>query len=163
MSKLKDNDYKNKVIEESCDAVELFVDRARAADADFELSPVNAAAVGQVCRRLDGVPLAIELAAARVSAMSPAELATALDRRFEVLAGGRRRAVKRQQTLRATIDWSYDLLDEPQQRLLARLAVFTGDCTRDAAEAVCAGEPIDARAVFGLLAGLVDRSLVVAD
>ena len=95
--------------------------------------------------------------------MSPAELATALDRRFEVLAGGRRGAVKRQQTLRATIDWSYDLLDESQQRLLARLAVFAGGCTRDAAEAVCAGEPIEARAVFGLLAGLVDRSLVVAE
>ena len=72
-------------------------------------------------------------------------------------------AVKRQQTLRATIDWSYDLLDEPQQRLLARLAVFAGGCTRDAAEAVCAGEPIEARAVFGLLAELVDRSLVVAE
>ena len=120
-------------------------------------------AVVQVCRRLDGVPLAIELAAARVTSMSPAELASALDRRFDLLAGGRRRAVKRQQTLRATIDWSYDLLDESQQRLLARLAVFAGGCTREAAEAVCAGGPIEGRAVFGLLTDLVDRSLVVAE
>ncbi|MEX1007414.1 MAG: adenylate/guanylate cyclase domain-containing protein [Acidimicrobiia bacterium] len=145
------------------DAVQLFVDRARGADAAFAVGRDNAEAVVRVCRRLDGVPLAIELAAARVSAMNPMELAAALDRRFEVLAGGRRGALKRQQTLRATIDWSYDLLDEPQQRLLARLAVFTGSCTREAAEAVCAGEPIDTRAAFELLAGLVDRSLVVAD
>ena len=133
------------------DAVQLFVERARAADADFVLDAANASAVGQVCRRLDGVPLAIELAAARVTSMSPAELASALDRRFDVLAGGRRRAVKRQQTLRATIDWSYDLLDESQRRLLARLAVFAGGCTREAAEAICAGGPIDGRAVLGLL------------
>ena len=145
------------------DAVRLFVERARAADADFVLDAANAPAVGQVCRRLDGVPLAIELAAARVTSMSPAELASALDRRFDVLAGGRRRAVKRQQTLRATIDWSYDLLDESQQRLLARLAVFAGGCTREAAEAVCAGGPIDGRAVLGLLTDLVARSLVIAD
>jgi predicted ATPase/class 3 adenylate cyclase len=145
------------------DAVQLFVDRACAADADFELGAGNADAVAQVCRRLDGVPLAIELAAARVTAMSLSELATALDRRFDVLAGGRRRAVKRQQTLRATIDWSYDLLDEHQRRLLSRLAVFTGGCTRDAAERICGFAPLDPAAVFGLLTELVDRSLVVAD
>ena len=145
------------------DAVQLFVERGRAADADFALSAANAPAVGQVCRRLDGVPLAIELAAARVTSMSPAELAAALDRRFDVLAGGRRRAVKRQQTLRATIDWSYDLLDESEQLLLARLAVFAGGCTREAAEAICAGGPIDGRAVLGLLTSLVARSLVVAE
>jgi predicted ATPase len=145
------------------DAVQLFVERARAADADFVLSAANGAAVGQVCRRVDGVPLAIELAAARVTSMSPRELASALDRRFDVLAGGRRRAVKRQQTLRATIDWSYDLLDESQQRLLARLAVFAGGCTRDAVGAICAGGPIEGRAVLGLLADLVARSLLVAE
>ena len=116
-----------------------------------------------MCRRLDGVPLAIELAAARVTSMSPTELASALNHRFDVLAGGRRRAVKRQQTLRATIDWSYDLLDESQRRLLARLAVFAGGCTREAAEAICAGDPIDGRAVLGLLTDLVARSLVIAD
>ena len=143
--------------------MQLFVERARAADADFVLGAANGAAVGQVCRRLDGVPLAIELAAARVTSMSPAELASALDRRFDLLAGGRRRAVKRQQTLRATIDWSYDLLDEWQQRLLVRLAVFAGGCIRDAAEAICAGAPIEARAVLGLLTDLVARSLVVAE
>jgi predicted ATPase/class 3 adenylate cyclase len=145
------------------DAVRLFMDRAHAADRTFELSLGNAASVVRVCRRLDGVPLAIELAAARVSLMSPAELASALDHRFEVLAGGRRGAVKRHQTLRATIDWSYDLLDESQQRLLARMAVFEGGATREAAEKVCAGAPIESRAVFGLLGELVARSLVVAE
>ena len=109
------------------------------------------------------MPLAIELAAARVTLMSPAELAAALDHRFDLLAGGRRGAVKRQQTLRATIDWSYDLLDDTQRRLLARLSIFAGGCTREATEAVCAGEPIEARAVFGLLGELVARYLVVAE
>jgi predicted ATPase/class 3 adenylate cyclase len=145
------------------DAVQLFVERAQAADADFRLDNGNVAAVAQVCRRLDGVPLAIELAAARIITMSPSELAAALDRRFEVLAGGRRRAVKRHQTLRATIDWSYDLLDESHRRLLARLAVFAGGCARDAAQAVCAGDPVEPAAVFELLADLVARSLVVVD
>jgi predicted ATPase len=119
--------------------------------------------VAQVCRRLDGVPLAIELAAARISAMNPAELARGLDRRFETLAGGRRRAVQRHQTLRAAIDWSYELCTEAEQRLLARLAVFAAGCTRDAAEAVCGTAPIQAARVFELLADLVARSLVVAE
>jgi predicted ATPase/class 3 adenylate cyclase len=144
-------------------AVALFVDRARAAHAPFELSAENARSVVQVCRRLDGIPLAIELAAARVHVMSPAELAAALDHRFDLLSGGRRGAVKRQQTLRATIDWSYDLLSEAQQVLLARLAVFAGGGTRDAVEAVCGGEPIVPRSVFALLTELVDRSLVVPE
>jgi predicted ATPase/class 3 adenylate cyclase len=144
-------------------AVALFVDRAQATHAAFALTPANARSVVQVCRRLDGIPLAIELAAARVHVMSPAELASALDHRFDVLAGGRRGAIKRQQTLRATIDWSYDLLSVSQQRLLARLSVFAGGCTRDAAEVVCAGEPIEARSVFSLLTELVDRSLVNAE
>jgi predicted ATPase/class 3 adenylate cyclase len=145
------------------EAVQLFVDRAHAADSAFALTAENADAVVQVCRRLDGVPLAIELATARINMMSPAELGAALDQRFEVLAGGRRGAVKRQQTLKATIDWSYDLLSEAQQCLLARLSVFAGGCTREGAEAVCAGEPIEARAIFGLLGDLVARSLVVAE
>jgi predicted ATPase/class 3 adenylate cyclase len=144
------------------DAVRLFVERAGASDADFVLDAANTSAVAQVCRRLDGVPLAIELAAARVTSMTPAELASALDRRFDLLAGGRRRAVKRQQTLRATIDWSYDLLDESQQRLLARLAVFAGGCTREAAEVICAGGSIEGSAMLGLLTDLVGRSLVDA-
>jgi predicted ATPase/class 3 adenylate cyclase len=145
------------------DAVHLFVERAQGVDPDFSLTAQNAAAVAQVCRRLDGVPLAIELAAARISAMNPAELASGLDRRFETLAGGRRRAVQRHQTLRAAIDWSYELCTEPEQRLLARLAVFAGGCTRDAGEAVCSGAPISEARVFELLADLVGRSLVVAE
>jgi predicted ATPase/class 3 adenylate cyclase len=144
-------------------AVRLFVDRAVAVDAGFVLSSSNAAAVAEVCRRLDGIPLAIELAAARLAMMSPAELATRLDRRFRVLAGGRRGAVERHQTLRAAIDWSYELLTVPQQVLLARLSVFAGGCTLGAAEAVCAGGPIDSDDVFDLLGDLVARSLVLAD
>src|SRR3954451_719023 len=144
------------------DAVRLFEERAAAIDPDFALTRENAAAVVQICRRLDGVPLAIELAAARVTTMNPAELARGLDRRFDTLAGGRRRAVQRHQTLRAAIDWSYELCSEPEQRLLARLAVFSGGCTRNAVEGICAGEPLEARAVFQLLAALVTKSLVVA-
>jgi predicted ATPase/class 3 adenylate cyclase len=145
------------------EAVHLFVERARGVDPEFDLTVENAVAVAQVCRRLDGVPLAIELAAARVSAMNPAELARGLDRRFETLAGGRRRAVQRHQTLRAAIDWSYELLSEPERRLLARMAVFAGGCTRDALEVVCAGAPIEAPRMFDLLTSLVARSLVVAE
>jgi len=145
------------------DAVTLFVDRAQQVEDDFVLSSENANSVLQICRRLDGVPLAIELAAARITTMNPAELASALDRRLEVLSGGRRRAIKRHQTLRATIDWSYELLSEPQRRLLARLSVFTGGCTREAAEEVCGTEPLNPRKVFELLSDLVAQSLVVAD
>ena len=145
------------------DAVRLFVERAQAVKDDFSLTSANAADVVQICDRLDGVPLAIELAAARVTAMNPKELAQRLDRRFELLAGGRRRAIERHQTLRATIDWSYDLLSEAQQRLLGRLAVFAGGCTLEAAETVCTGDPITGGDVLELFAGLVARSLVVAD
>ena len=134
------------------DAVRLFEERAVAGTAGFELSDENAAAVARVCRRLDGVPLAIELAAARVPAMTPAELAERLDRRFQVLSGGRRGAVERHQTLRAAIDWSYELLSEPEQRLLARLAVFAGGSTLDSAEAVCGDDGIDPDRVFEYLA-----------
>jgi predicted ATPase len=144
-------------------AVRLFATRAQGVKPDFAVTTANAAAVAQVCRRLDGVPLAIELAAARVPAMTPAELLGRLERRFEVLAGGKRGAVERHQTLRATIDWSYELLSEPQQRLLARLTVFAGGCTPDATEAVCAGGPVEAATVWELIAALVARSLVVAE
>jgi len=147
----------------AADAVQLFVARAAAAKADFVLTDQNADAVVQVCRHLDGVPLAIELAAARVPAMSPAVLLSRLNQRFRVLSGGRRGAVERHQTLRAAIDWSYELCSEPEQRLLARLTVFSGGCTLEAAEAVCGGEGIDTGAVFELVAVLVARSLVVAD
>jgi predicted ATPase len=144
------------------DAVRLFVERAALVDPEFVLSAQNVEAVGQICRRLDGLPLAIELAAARVGAMTPAELAQALAQRFDILASGRRRAVPRHQTLRAAIDWSFELCSDSERRLLARLAVFAGGGTRSAVEAVCAGEPIRAREVFESLAGLVAKSLVVA-
>jgi predicted ATPase len=144
-------------------AVRLFVDRAVAVDADFALSAANAAAVATVCRRLDGIPLAIELAATRAATMSAAELASRLDQRFRLLAGGRRGTVERHRTLWAAIDWSYELLTAAQQALLARLSVFAGGCTVDAVQAVCAGGPVEADEVFDLLSELVARSLVVAD
>jgi predicted ATPase/class 3 adenylate cyclase len=145
------------------EAVRLFADRAAAVKPGFAVTAGNAAAVAAVVRRLDGIALAVELAAARVPAMTPAELARRLERSFAVLAAGQRGAVAHHQTLRATIDWSFELLAEPEQRLLARLAVFAGGATLAAAEAVCGGEGIDPDVVFELLAALVARSLVVAE
>src|SRR5262249_58787930 len=113
-------------------------------------------------RRVDGRPWARALAAALVVAMSRAELAAGLVRRFDTLAGRRRRAVQRHQTLRAAIDWSYDLLSDDERQLLVRLAVFSGGCTRAAAETVCGAAPLAPRKVFGLLAALVAKSLVIA-
>jgi predicted ATPase/class 3 adenylate cyclase len=144
------------------EAVRLFLDRAVWVDPDFALTEGNAAAVAQVCRRLDGLPLAIELAAARIGATTPAELARRLDRRFDTLAGGKRRAVQRHQTLRAAIDWSYQLCSDGERRLLSRLAVFAGGCSEEAAEAVCGTDPLSGSEVFELLSGLVAKSLVVA-
>jgi len=146
----------------TCEAVQLFADRARAVKADFALDLTNAEGVAQVCTRLDGVPLAIELAAARVGAMTPSELVRRLDRRFRLLTGGDRVAIERHQTLRATIDWSFDLLTESERQLLVRLSVFAGGFTLEAAEAVCAGELIEVDDVLELLATLMARSLVVA-
>ena len=145
------------------DAVNLFVERARRVKADFALTDSNARAVVEICQRLDGVPLAIELAAARVIALSPADLLSRLDRRFELLAGGRRGAVGRHATLRAAIDWSYDLLDPAEQRLLARLSVFSGGCTLEAIEEVCSGDPVDRSAALDLVTSLVSRSLVIVE
>ena len=145
------------------DAVSLFVERARQVKSDFTLSDNNSRAVIDICQRLDGVPLAIELAAARVMALSPAELLRRLDRRFQVLSGGRRGAIERHATLRAAIDWSYDLLNAAEQRLLARLSVFSGGCTLEAIEEICSGDPVERDAVMDLVAGLVARSLVVAE
>ena len=143
------------------EAVRLFAEREAAVKPGFQVTAGNAA--GVVVRRLDGMPLAVELAAARVPAMTVAELARRLERSFAVLGAGRRDAVARHQTLRATIDWSFQLLDGPEQALLARLAMFAGGCTLEAAEAVCSGEGIDPDLVFELLAALVARSLLVAD
>jgi predicted ATPase len=147
----------------AAEAVRLFADRAAAVKPDFTVTAQNAHAVAAVCRRLDGIALAIELAAARIPAMTAAQLARRLDQRFALLTGGRRGAVDRHQTLRAAIDWSFDLLTEPEQALLARLAVFAGGCTLEAAEEVCSGDGIDPGMVFGLLASLVSRSLLVAE
>ena len=146
-----------------CESVVLFEERARAVKASFGLDASNADAVAQVCRRLDGIPLAIELAAARVTALTPTELAGRLDQRFRLLTGGQHSAVERHQTLRAAIDWSYDLLSEAEQDLLARASVFAGGFSLEAAEAVTAAGAVETEAVFELLASLVARSLVVAD
>jgi predicted ATPase/class 3 adenylate cyclase len=147
----------------AADSELLFVGRAEAAKHDFALSDANLAAVREVCRRLDGVPLAIELAAARVSVLSPAQIAARLDQRFALLAGGERGAIERHATLRAAIDWSYDLLESTEQAMLARLSVFAGGCTLDAAEAVCSGGAIEHGRVIDLLSSLVARSLVTVD
>jgi predicted ATPase/class 3 adenylate cyclase len=145
------------------EAVQLFAERAAAVKPEFAVTAENAAPVAAAVRRLDGIALAIELAAARIAAMTPAELARRLQRSFAVLGAGRRGTLPHHQTLRATIDWSYQLLAELEQRLLARLAVFAGGCTLDAAETVCSGEGIDPDTVFELLASLVARSLVVTE
>jgi predicted ATPase/class 3 adenylate cyclase len=145
------------------EAVRLFAERAAAVKPGFQVTAQNAAAVAAVVRRLDGIALAVELAAARVPAMSVSELARRLERSFAVLAAGPRGAMAHHQTLRATIDWSFDLLSGPEQVLLARLSVFAGGATLEAAEAVCSGDGIDPDMVFELLAGLVARSLVVAE
>jgi predicted ATPase/class 3 adenylate cyclase/tetratricopeptide (TPR) repeat protein len=147
------------VLQES-DAVRLFIDRARQVRPDFELTQANASGIAQICRELDGIPLAIELAAARVRMLASAQIAHRLGDRFQLLTGGSRVAVPRQRTLQASIDWSYELLSEVERALLRRLSVFTGGWTLDAAEQVCAGDGIDRCAVVDLLAALVDQSLV---
>jgi predicted ATPase len=144
-------------------AVRLFVERASEAKAGFTVSEANASAVARLVRRLDGIPLAIELAAARVRSLTPAELAERLDERFSLLAGGRRTAVERHQTLRRAIDWSYELLSEPERRAFNRLAVFATDFPLSAAEAVIAGDGVESSTVVDLLGHLVDKSLVVAE
>lgn len=143
------------------EAVQLFVHRAAAVLPGFTLDERNASAVVQVCRRLDGLPLALELAAARVPVLSVEQIAARLDDRFSLLSGGRRTALPRHQTLQATLDWSYDLLPPAERILLQRMSVFAGGWTLEAAEAVGAGEGIDAGAVLGLLAQLVHKSLVI--
>ncbi|MGH8296099.1 MAG: ATP-binding protein, partial [Steroidobacteraceae bacterium] len=145
------------------DAVRLFVARARAADPHFILSERNVATVATICRRLDGIPLAIELAAARAAALGIEGLARRLDLRFHVLTGGRRTALPRHQTLRATLDWSHRLLSEPDRIVLRRLAVFAGSFSLEAAASVVADSALEEWAVIGGIAELVDKSLVVAD
>ena len=143
------------------EAVRLFIERAGFSQPGFTLTYQNAPAVAHVCCRLDGLPLAIELAAARVKTLPIEKLSERLDDRFRLLTGGSRTALPRQQTLRATIDWSYELLSEPERLLLQRLCVFAGGWTLEAAEAVCAGERVPAWEVLDLLTGLVEKSLVM--
>jgi non-specific serine/threonine protein kinase len=144
-------------------SVQLIVERASSVQPRFGLTERNASAVAQICRRLDGIPLALELAAVRVQALTPEQIAARLDQRFRLLTGGSRAALPRQQTLRATLDWSYDLLSEPERLLLNRLAVFAGGWSLEAADAVCSDERIAPVDVLDLLVQLVSKSLVLAD
>jgi predicted ATPase/class 3 adenylate cyclase len=145
------------------EAIELFIDRAHRARPDFRLTDDNTKTVTEICRRLDGVPLAIELAAARVRALSLAEILDGLHDRFRLLTGGARTAVRRQQTLRASVDWSYALLTEPERVLFRRLAVFLGAFDLEAAQAVAGGADRPRFQVLDMVTLLVDKSLVVAD
>jgi predicted ATPase len=145
------------------ESVRLFVARAKGVKTDFALTEQNASAISQICTRLDGIPLALELAAARVKLLSVEHIAARLDDRFKLLTGGSRTALPRQQTLRATIDWSYDLLPEPAQRLFRRLSVFVGGFTLEAAEQVCSDGQLPRERVLDELGRLVDRSLVLVE
>ncbi|MGC2651425.1 MAG: helix-turn-helix domain-containing protein, partial [Candidatus Cybelea sp.] len=144
-------------------ALVLFSDRARAVDHNFTLTDQNASTVAGICRRLDGIPLAIELAAARVNMLPVHVIAKRFDHRFVILTGGDRTALPRQQTMRAAIDWSYDLLAAREQRMFEQLSVFAGGCTVAAANAVCAGDDVAEGDVLDLLQSLVDKSILVAD
>jgi predicted ATPase len=141
------------------EAVRLFVERARLVQPGFEVTTTNAAALAQLCRRLDGIPLALELAAARVRGLTVEQIVGRLHDRFRLLTGGSRTALRRQQTLRALVDWSYDLLSEDERALLRCLSVFVSGWTLEAAEAVSTAPP----EALGLLLQLVDKSLVVAE
>jgi non-specific serine/threonine protein kinase len=145
------------------EGVRLFVDRARLLRPEFGLTPENARAVASICARLDGIPLAIELAAPRLRSMSVEELNQRLDQRFALLTDGSRAALPRHRTLRSMIDWSYDLLTQTEQELLRRVSMFAGGWTLGSAEAVCAGNGIDSSAIVEIMTSLVDKSLVLSD
>lgn len=145
------------------EAVRLFNDRAAHAQPSFRPNDADRRAIDEICRRLDGMPLAIELAAARVRALAPAEILAGLKDRFRLLTGGSRIAVRRQQTLRASVDWSHALLTEPERVLFRRLGVFMGGFDRDACEKVLCDKAIAAHQVLDVLALLVDKSLVIAE
>jgi predicted ATPase/DNA-binding SARP family transcriptional activator len=140
-------------------SVRLLTQRARGVYPEFEVTPDNAVAVASICRALDGMPLAIELAAARLRTMSPEQIAARLDDRFHLLTGGSRTAMPRHQTLRAVVDWSWDLLDDAERALWRRFSVFAGGATLEAAEQVCSGPDLDGR-VLDLVAALADKSLL---
>ncbi|HET9589239.1 MAG TPA: tetratricopeptide repeat protein [Anaerolineales bacterium] len=145
------------------EAMRLFVERAEIIQPGFELTEMNAPAIAQICRRLDGIPLAIELSVARVKIMPVEQVAARLDDRFRLLTGGSRTALPRHQTLRALIDWSYDLLSETERTLFRRLSVFAGGWTLEAAEAICAGDGLEAGDILDLLTQLVNKSLAIPD
>jgi predicted ATPase/DNA-binding CsgD family transcriptional regulator len=145
------------------EASRLFVERARTVRPDFTATAGNAMAIAQICYRLDGIPLAIELAAARVRVLSVDQISIRLDDSFRLLTGSGRSVLARQRTLRATMDWSYGLLDEAERALFRRLSVFAGGFTLGAAEPVAAGEGIEEADVLDLLTSLVDKSLVIVD
>ncbi len=145
------------------ESARLFVERARAVKPSFALDERSATAVARICYRLDGMPLAIELAAARAGVLSAEQISSRLEDSLGLLTAGGRTAEPRQKTFRATLEWSYDLLSEPERELLGRLSVFAGGWTLEAAEAVGAGSGIERYEELDLLSGLVDKSLVVAE
>jgi predicted ATPase/class 3 adenylate cyclase len=145
------------------DAVHLFSDRAAMVLPTFAVTAQNAATVSQLCRRLDGIPLALELAAARVGVMTPADIVARLDDRFRLLASGKRTSITRQQTLLAALDWSYYLLAEPERTVFRRLAIFSGGFDLEAAAAVCADDAVPGPNVLNLLSALVEKSLLIAE
>lgn len=145
------------------EAVQLFIDRASRARANFQVTNQNASTLASVCSRLDGIPLAIELAAARVRSLSVEEIDGKLNQRFRLLTGGSRTALPRQQTLRSLIDWSYDLLNDPAKLLLQRLSVFAGGWSLEAAEQICAGDGMEEGDILDRLTSLSDKSLVAPD
>jgi len=145
------------------EAVRLFVERAQTALPGFRLTADNTLAIAQVCHQLDGIPLALELAAARVKALRVEQIAARLEDRFRLLISGARTAMPRHQTLHALIDWSYNLLSEGERLVLRRLSVFAGGCTLEAAEAVCVGEQVEADNVLDLMTQLVNKSLLISE
>ncbi len=145
------------------EAVRLFVDRAQLVKTDFTVTNINAPALAQICHRLDGIPLALELAATRVRSLTVGQINDKLDSRFRILTGNDKSVLARHQTLRALVDWSYDLLSIPEKNLLARLSVFVGGWTLEAAESVCGFEPVEKWEVLDLLTSLVDKSLILAE
>jgi predicted ATPase len=147
----------------SAEAVRLFVDRARSRLLRFELTQENARSVATICRDLDGIPLAIELSTARMGALAVEQVAERLEDSLKLLTGGDRTVAPRHQTLRATLDWSYELLSELERSLFGRLSVFAGGWTLEVAEAVGAGEGIEEGEVLDLLSGLVNKSMVVVE
>jgi tetratricopeptide (TPR) repeat protein len=145
------------------ESIQLFEQRARLVQENFSLTMENAPSIAQICSRLDGIPLAIELAAARVDTFSTEQIASRLNERFNLLTGGSRTALPRHQTLRASIDWSWNLLSEPEQILLQRLSVFAGGWTLDAAELVCGGNGIEPHHMLDIMTNLAAKSLIVVN